>query len=315
MQIHWRDIDERLRPGQWEGLWCTVAGTPAAGVTVALCPPHRLRVSVGDVPLLWARVEEDHMGYHWLRATQSGPLAILAPIRFDHVEMRARQDPRDALRGWSRDVAQALATSSASPLQEGEWLLAPLLRGGAGDRLRRQTVADVVDLTDCGHVDWSHDDLHILPLRAFSSVDDGRVKAWRKVARRGALPPLVLQWISGLCAYLLLDGHDRLLAAHLEGMDAPVLTLERIAERSGVASPMAEAFAASKMGSAPDGTSRAISTESSNRLLLAAFVPERERQPSRAATLAGGVTRWEQEVRVQAGCRGAAPAGMLDPPH
>ncbi|WP_285575955.1 hypothetical protein [Actinoallomurus iriomotensis] len=38
----------------------------------------------------------------------------------------------------------------------------------------------------------------------------GRVKAYRKLARDGALPPLLLWWISGLDGVLLLDGRAQL---------------------------------------------------------------------------------------------------------
>ncbi|MCE0446133.1 hypothetical protein LT493_18650 [Streptomyces tricolor] len=44
-------------------------------------------------------------------------------------------------------------------------------------------------------------------------VGDGRVKAYRKQARDGTLPPVLLWWVSGLDCHLVLDGHARLAAA------------------------------------------------------------------------------------------------------
>ncbi|MGB8939405.1 MAG: hypothetical protein WCD21_04060 [Streptomyces sp.] len=38
-------------------------------------------------------------------------------------------------------------------------------------------------------------------------ADDPRVKAYRKQARDGTLPPVLLWWVSGLDCHLVLDGH------------------------------------------------------------------------------------------------------------
>jgi hypothetical protein len=51
------------------------------------------------------------------------------------------------------------------------------------------------------------------------------VKSWRKHARDGTLPPILLAWIAALDVYLVLDGHDRLRAAELEGTTPTVVAL------------------------------------------------------------------------------------------
>jgi hypothetical protein len=71
----------------------------------------------------------------------------------------------------------------------------------------------------------------VFALRNPSRDDAGRVKAWRKIAREGVLPPLLLFFVSGMDSWLLLDGHDRLRAALLEGVSLSLLLLSTIRRR------------------------------------------------------------------------------------
>ena len=57
--------------------------------------------------------------------------------------------------------------------------------------------------------------------------DDSRVKAYRKQAGDGTLPPVLLWWVSGLDCHLILDGHARLAAAVAESVEPPLLQLHR----------------------------------------------------------------------------------------
>jgi hypothetical protein len=71
---------------------------------------------------------------------------------------------------------------------------------------------------------------NVFALRDPSAQDASRVKSWRKHAREGTLPPALLAWISALDGYVVLDGHDRLQAAALEGIDAPLVSLHPVRE-------------------------------------------------------------------------------------
>jgi hypothetical protein len=68
----------------------------------------------------------------------------------------------------------------------------------------------------------------ILPLRPLGGPDTGRVKAYRKQVVEGTLAPVLLWWISGLDSYVLLDGHDRLVAALSENFEPPLLCLSSV---------------------------------------------------------------------------------------
>ncbi|PTL79149.1 hypothetical protein [Vitiosangium sp. GDMCC 1.1324] len=89
---------------------------------------------------------------------------------------------------------------------------------------------------------WSGPSAHIWPeakmgavlaLREPSRPDASRVKAWRKHARDGTLPPVLLLYMELPQKWLVLDGHDRLQAALLEGITPPLLGLWPVFTRSG----------------------------------------------------------------------------------
>jgi hypothetical protein len=54
------------------------------------------------------------------------------------------------------------------------------------------------------------------------------VKAYRKLAREGFLPPVLTWWVTGLQALVVVDGRARLAAAWAQGVPAPVLTLVEV---------------------------------------------------------------------------------------
>ena len=69
---------------------------------------------------------------------------------------------------------------------------------------------NALELPQCHYIDWGCSGSgEIIPLREPSPADAARVKAWRKHARENTLPPVLLWWVTGLEAYVILDGHDR----------------------------------------------------------------------------------------------------------
>jgi hypothetical protein len=72
-------------------------------------------------------------------------------------------------------------------------------------------------------------------------ADDSRVKAYRKQAREGTLPPVLLWCVSGLDCHLILDGHARFAAAVAESVEPPLLQLHRTVPRDDLATRTEEA--------------------------------------------------------------------------
>lgn len=192
-----------------------------------------LRVSLDDAPLLWAHA--DVYGFDWVPATEPAP-HVLPPIDAADARSMAAKVEASPL-AWARRLAEPLAELLLSRRTPVAWIATTVEeRSQAADGSRssralrwvRRPGGETIPF-EPGEVDWDGvpgpllpwpliDDEHVLPLRSWPAASDGRVKALRKLARDGALPPVVLLWVSGLQSWLLLDGHSRWVAARAEGV-------------------------------------------------------------------------------------------------
>ncbi|MFX0593951.1 hypothetical protein [Melissospora conviva] len=189
-----------------------------------------LVVQDGEVVLL-AQVCRFHTGADYLRTNRFR--SPVSPIRAAHARDLVAGDTDSTLSRWAHHFARELAATNLGPLQTGQWAIGrdAQLRAVSGARSPAERWGELL-LTDDpdGFIDWlvHNGSGQVLPLRRLSDVDDGRVKAYRKQAREGCLPPILLWWISGLDCSVVLDGHDRFRAALLENQEPPMLTLQSV---------------------------------------------------------------------------------------
>lgn len=318
MNMHWRDIDHRLEPDVWDGLLIAISGDCVPGFEVSLCPPARLRVSVRETPVCWVRVWDDYYGYDILRKKRDDSLSIVPPISFRLADDIAGSHPEERMRRWSRHFATALWGSTGSPFVAGKWMLAPHMRWHEGESLAVREVEGIVAHEARESILWDHM-IQPIPLRDMSPADKGRVKAWRKLARRGALPPVLLYWVSGLVAYVVLDGHDRLLAAQLEKTPVPFLCLDRVEEIHREAEHHEAVWKAVEMAfdhsgrksRKPHSNHRTFTQEKANRILLDAFAPKLATKRSVASTKPIPSAQWASEVIAEAEHQGIDASEMV----
>lgn len=157
----------------------------------------------------------------------------------------------------------------------------------------RELLADDVE----GEIDWYRNDQPILPLHALQSADSPRVRAHRRRLRSGERTPLLLWWVAGLSAFVLLDGHARLAAAIAEDISPPMLILtastapELVSPRStGEAAAIERA--ARMAGKAPAAHLAAV-----EQMIAEARLLRTERPTTYAWPLPGGRDAWDVEVR------------------
>ncbi len=326
MKLHWRDENQKYALREWQGLALTAQGAERPGVEVGTCHPHCIRLSVRGAPLVWTRIEDDYWGFERLRASGGEPMKVIPPLPFGLVnELASKGNSVETDPLWAREFARLLEGSEASPITTGSWHLG---RFGAkyGERmLSAELTQRIVHQPAYEYVEWDFGD-GVCPilLRDISRPDSGRVKAWRKRVQEGSLPPVLLYWVSGFATYVVLDGHDRLLAAALEGVAARALALESIrqqdtdeATKEAVLAGVSQALeAAERERSRPKPerlarASRLMSVERANELLLQAFVPTQYTGPTTAYPLKGGVARWSDEVRRELAVREITESTLL----
>lgn len=232
INIHYQDDtgDHEREYEQWRGLLLTVSNAPKPALRLRTAAGKRMRLDAGDLPLLWAEIEE---GYNGVTIYRNLPqrLDCLPAISATEVQYISAAPSEQQKRSWLKHFAQALRDVDISCLSDGLWALeycdgsnvyhphwrskrglrAWHLGGGTEDFQLLQ--APVV------YLDWCMSgNGQVLNLFAPQHKDSGRVKWWRKLARAGQLPPLLVWYIHSLNAYLILDGHDRLQASLLEGV-------------------------------------------------------------------------------------------------
>jgi hypothetical protein len=229
-------------PGDILVLAVTGAGRP--GLRVEAAVGYRLRFVVGGRPFLWARIEP-YWDEAWLIRAPSPPLPLLPPLRA--AEARGvGHEPRSALwwRAWALHAVDTLR-ERALLLSDGIWCVGqvpavtpdeawdyPCNPGGYGEDSELPPAYMPAGGLRCpAYVDepwnsWDHTPAGaLLALRELGAGDAGRVRAWRKHARDGSLPPVLLFHARLLGKYVILDGHVRLAAALEEGIAPPLLAV------------------------------------------------------------------------------------------
>jgi hypothetical protein len=303
-----------------DGVLFDVRDTPTARFEISMCQPRCLRIALAGQAILWSKIEADYYGYKLLRRASLTSTAIIAPIPFSLVRRHSVADSGCTHQRWARSYLHMLQRSNASPLRDGQWRLTSYKDGKTLRTIPFETLEKIVLQKSLGYVPWDFGDaLYPITLRTMSDADSGRVKAWRKHARAGTLPPILLYWISGLATHVVLDGHDRLLAAYLEKVAAPALSLECVQMqetqphvKQAVLEQVAAALErAKKAPTAQARAQRSLSVAAANDLLLATFTPQMLLRPSSATFFEGGFEQWQAEVQDELARQGAHIAGFL----
>ncbi|WMX44250.1 hypothetical protein RGF97_04410 [Streptomyces roseicoloratus] len=261
----------------------------------------RLVLVQGERPVLFARQRVTHHGVHYARTgTYVSPLA---PVRAATARAFADFAPPGSeawTDRWAAHAREELCGAAEGPLHAGDWHLAPM----TSDWFVESHWAKLLPHdTDRGHLTWfgygdpDEDARDLLPLRALSAPDAPRVKAYRRQYREGLLPPVVLWWISGLQSPVVLDGHDRLVAALAEGGRPTVLLLSGAVDAGHVAmwSELPLRAYEERMAALRPGPLAGVKASTVSRQLAAELLAvERAPRITRAWPLAGGVAAWER---------------------
>lgn len=250
------------------------------------------RLDADGVPLLWTRATDDMYFTHWLRSRAPMPRFLPAFGRAE-VERIGRRGPRSEAwwLGWLEAMAPALTDWNCGRGR------VDVVRGGYEELWGPLPKPDG---EPWGEVQWN-DHPHTLPLRPWPTLEEGRVKAFRKQARAGILAPVVLYWHSALCTGIVLDGHARLVAAEAEEQHAPILYVTHVKARRSphrTAEPERVVAALEHIAVGNDPRAAMLALEVMNAATMDGAEHDRPVAISRAAPLAGGARKWLDEVRL-----------------
>ena len=211
----------------WRGLLLDVPAPVVPALRVEVAAGRRLRIVQGDRTLLWARVAADHYG---VDVRFDAPVAsVLPPSSALSARRLAGSSGGTSMERWAHRYLDLLV-AGAHPLHRGYWVVEEVTeRLGRHPALIEALARDPGAGVGSAWVEWDiGEPPGILPLRPMSPLDSGRVKALTKLARDDSLPPVLLWWVGGLQSYVILDGHDRLLAGVEAGVATPMLALSGV---------------------------------------------------------------------------------------
>lgn len=211
--------------GSWGGLLLDVDAPPRPDLRVEVTSGLRMLLRQQDRPLLFARIAAGYRGVNFLRAA---PIrSPIAACRADRARALAAHGPDEAIARWAYQFAGELASTTAGPLHRGRWIITRFEGHPRVSHLRPAERWQLPTGENNGYLNWftTPSPFDVVPLRTPSPPDNSRIKAYRKQVRDGTLPPVLLWWISGLCAHVVLDGHDRFAAALAEDREPPILVL------------------------------------------------------------------------------------------
>jgi len=252
-QFYWRDLEDFK--GSWIGLGLEVnrPGFSKPPLHLSSGNNNRLKLMLNDIPLLWGTLATSYYGAWLVRNPQ--PLLESAPVpAIGSADVQEYFDlPSDQrLRNWCRYFINKLMETQADFLYPGHWVVRPMvptaMRGKQREGVsgwffctppqqpshypRWYVYGDgILDNVQPQTVHWLDWDLgHVIGLHTVDPLA-GRLKWWRKKAREGSLPPILLWYIGGLCSYVIIDGHYRLHAALAEDVKPTFLVVSSIDAR------------------------------------------------------------------------------------
>ena len=203
----------------------TQAEPSTPGLSVRLADEGRVLISIDSSPVLIGKVARDWAEAHLLYPRAATNLDILPPWTASECRDLGHDTER-----WFHSIRSRLQASDRNPLHPGEWVLTshpypwqPAAFHEHAATWLREEVVEPVASTDGAFTavidffsQFPGSASALIPLRPLSGRDSPRVKAHRRRVREGSLAPVVLLRVSGLGGHVILDGHDRLVAAIAE---------------------------------------------------------------------------------------------------
>lgn len=281
---------------------------------------YRIRLRGMSQTLLWTRIDAYWDRATFLRSSASAP-QLLPPLSAPEVRaVEAAPGTEAWWEAWNWRVARALVEAPLPVLHAGHWCLrrvraiaaekaerhpvSPMEWGFGQPPMPPHSLAALEGYLTAWKEDWWEDSPGqrpgaVLGLRAFDPPEGGRVKSWRKLARDGTLPPVLLLYVDILAKWLVLDGHVRLRAALLEGVEPPLLGLWPFIDRPRPWNAVREdgALFSAELQLRKDATPETV--ERVNRMLLLNFTPSPRGTVSRAWPIPGGRETWREEVNAR----------------
>lgn len=227
--IYWQSFDDNLLD---DTLLITVSGNnnPFCHIQSSSGYLQRLRLMFDIQPLIWATPTYSYYGIWVLTnsVTSSKKTQLFDFIKSSEIENIYSFKSKNSLKLWRDFFLKRLSQSPTSFIYNGLWQINTLPvkskslgKWFFGDSYKKYSKSVNSYITfdpqqifkeNPSYIAWEGDSNNLIPLKAVNP-EDSRLKWWHKKILEDRLPPILVWYISGLCAYVIIDGHYRLYAA------------------------------------------------------------------------------------------------------
>jgi len=232
MKIYWKDIEEM--GNGWAGLAVNVETDESVKPVFHIQTGENGRIKLvnDNAVIFWATIVKDYCGVWLVKSFLNSEIRNMpiSPIRSSDIESRSNLTGGEWLKSWNRFYIDELAKSRASFLYSGLWLFGacssketpnrweykPVVRSHYIDNSCIYEVKESLKHEEVEWIDWWLNGSCKLINVKIPDPESGRVKWWRKKVKAGRLPPILVWYLNCLDAYIIIDGHDRLLASVME---------------------------------------------------------------------------------------------------
>lgn len=284
MKLYWKDVKDNK--GQWCGMAVKVEQSTKPTFHLQAGGNSRIKLVSGDKNLLWATIIKEYAGI-WL-VKPFCDLSVtdmpVQPIQSSDIEARKDLYKDEWLKSWTRFFIEQLENNPASFLYDGLWLLGPCFATDKNDwqfmssthsrymgtdvvyQVKEALKTDEVELISW----WLNGSGKLINLKK-PQADSGRVKWWRKKVREGRLPPILVWYLSCLDTYIIIDGHDRLMASILENQPPELIAISSAQEIQFPPDVIKQTNILEAFNNPTSDRKKSISIEHMNQVLLQAF--------------------------------------------
>ena len=280
-EYYYKDLNGKNEA--WSGLALNVQKIGPRKFYFQTCKNERFRLLANDKVLLWGFIEKDHYGLNLLKSycplnQEESPVKN---INSSTIEKASNLPEVERYKFWTRFFAEQLVQNDVSPLYPGLWYLTFYKKASNWiysnvnphwrfDDGQIYNVDKTLHKEQIEYVSWGlNGSWDLISFKAKPDENSGRVKWWRKKIKEGNLPPVLVWYVNLLDAYIILDGHSRLLASYLENQAPEIVTLYSIQEQEIERDKNVQN---SIVKSLQNRSSRKpISTESMNQVLISTF--------------------------------------------
>ena len=207
MSLYWKDVT--THDNKWRGIEITVDDIheKQTNFHIKSCSKRFFTLNYENQTLFWARQHYIYYGVALIKNYHMHcHIPIVAHITSSDIEKRKALEGSEKFKSWSKYFIQSLSRIDNHFFTNGKWMMTAFAPHNDEDEKEKNNSSQSTSIFDALNTDtfqylsWfdtPHKDVTFIGL-TYIDEKSGRLKWWRKKAREGTLPPILIYYISGL---------------------------------------------------------------------------------------------------------------------